>query len=188
VVYEERSNLLAKEVEALKPHGLAREAVLEAAFLHADAAFLLASLRFSDRGEVAGQGPLAKTRWQAAKAGYEDAWARLTQRYAPTESLYEWSCRWRDAALAMATDHAGRIAARQDHLDRMAKLQALLKQRVEAGTVSTFELWSAEFFVAEATLQLAASRTERSSHRTTQDVPPTTVSDRRKRVKSYPFK
>lgn len=88
----------------------------------------------------------------AARA-YHRVWTWTTQgpNMLYLDQLYEVSCLWRQATLAAAKDRHGRIAANEDHVNRMIKLQQLMASQDSPSS----DDWAAAFYVTQAQLWLA---------------------------------
>ncbi len=74
------------------------------------------------------------------------------------ESVFEWADHLVDAKLAASTTQAERIAALEDHLDRMKSLESENKQRFQAGRVSRFDLLACTFHRLKAEARLAKEK------------------------------
>jgi hypothetical protein len=148
--YQERAVRLAEIANAeVKAEHLDRATALEAEYGREHAAFLVQETKAS--GE---KGPAladAARRWaEAARAGYEEVWARFPEGRVLTNSVYEWSCRWRDAAAWAARTRAERVAAAEAHLARMEKLRVPVRAWYRDGKCPAYEWWATDYYLAEA--------------------------------------
>jgi hypothetical protein len=95
----------------------------------------------------------AKARMAAAKKVYEGTFKRwqvdLTSGLS-FESMYQWSRRWLDAERDLADTKEARVAAIQAHLDRMKKLEDLVRQWHRKGFVNNTDVAAGEFYRLEA--------------------------------------
>lgn len=108
--------------------------------------------------------PLAAKRQElldVAKRVYETGVAQFRIGIGNTnvDDLYQASCRWRDAARAVAADPQSRVAASETHLQRM-KEQFDLASRLyqEVGEGSQHQLESCRYFLLEAEIQVSEAQ------------------------------
>jgi hypothetical protein len=88
----------------------------------------------------------------AVQPAYQAQWSHVLERHEPVETAYDWSARWRDAALALASSKPERIGAVEAHLTRMRVLQQHAKEWWDA---ESFAVWATQFHIAESEIQLA---------------------------------
>jgi hypothetical protein len=158
--YRDRSERLEKAAwEEFKAGNLSRESVSEATFHVANAKVLLMELERGKGEEKSTLPGVPKVRIEAAQAAYDQIWAGFSNRVLG-EAVYEWSNRWREAAMWAAQTKAEKVAAAQAHLDRMRKLQKPLKEWDKKREVSSYEAWATDFYVAEAELLLSAVKAD----------------------------
>jgi hypothetical protein len=125
----------------------------EATFHRAEAEILLHSI-----DQIKPALETARVRLDAAKAVCEHLQDQFQQGRCATETLGEWSAHWRDAALALATTPAERMAAVQADLTRLREAHRVMAESVRAGRSPTYEQWNAEYYLALAELILARER------------------------------
>jgi methylphosphotriester-DNA--protein-cysteine methyltransferase len=102
-------------------------------------------------------GESARVRLDAAKAAYQGF---LAEGRCEPEQFYTVSSFWRDAALALAATKPERIGAATEHLARMKTVYTRIKATHDEGRIPTYELWAAEYYVAEAEILLRRAREE----------------------------
>jgi hypothetical protein len=105
-------------------------------------------------------GESAHMRLDAAKIAYQEFLAEFLEDRSSPETLYEVSTYWRDAATALAVTKADRVGAAAEHLARMKMIYPRVKANHEAGRISTYEFWAAEYYVAEAEILIRRAREE----------------------------
>jgi hypothetical protein len=94
---------------------------------------------------------LAKEKLQAARQAYEAASKKGDQ-----EQTYLWSRRWLEAERALAKTKAEHLAALQDHLERMKKLETLaLLGEIKDSAPDPLVLAPTKFYRTEAEMWLA---------------------------------
>jgi hypothetical protein len=159
--YGDRSERLEKAAwEEFKAGNVSRQTVSEATFHVANAGILLIELK-RDKGKDKGTVPgVAKVRIEAAQAAYDQIFPLPFNGIRPVQEVYEWSNRWREAAMWAAQTKAEKVAAAEAHLDRMRELQKPVKEGEKAGRVPSFEAWATDFYVAEAELLLSAAKAD----------------------------
>jgi hypothetical protein len=102
---------------------------------------------------------LAKAKLAAIRKVYEGHWVRTKHEgKLDPEFVYRWSVRWMEAQCEASTDKAGQVAAAQDHLDRMKKLERILQASVKTGETSQAEAAAGEFYRIEAEIALARAK------------------------------
>jgi hypothetical protein len=66
------------------------------------------------------------------------------------EHLYRWSARWRDAQVEASAKKADQLAAVEEHLARMRKLEKLVREHHKAGFALPVDVSAVEFYRLEA--------------------------------------
>ncbi|MGD9721605.1 MAG: M56 family metallopeptidase [Pirellulales bacterium] len=94
---------------------------------------------------------------EQAERSYEAHMAAFEAETVTMPTVYDWSLRWKQAAQALAKDHAGRVQAVQNHVDRMRNLQQKIKVLYEIGNRGgeAKDYAAANFYLAEAERELA---------------------------------
>ncbi len=95
----------------------------------------------------------AKARLEAAQKVYEGILAKRQVDPAEKtdfERLYLWSHRWMEAQAEVGGPDGTKVKSAEAHLERVKKLEALVKGLVEHGHISKFEVAAAEFRRLEA--------------------------------------
>lgn len=103
----------------------------------------------------------AKARAQAARKVYEGMLKRGVvdpNAALDPEKQYHWSRRWMEAEQELSGKKADRIAAFQRHLERMKKVESLVKELRKAGLVDEATVAAAEFFRLETEKLLAQTK------------------------------
>jgi hypothetical protein len=92
-----------------------------------------------------------------ARRAYETTLAAVAAQTTTLNAIFEWSLRWMQAAEALATNDAERLAARRDHLERMRTIQKNVQKLYDVGTKGGEEkdLAIANFYLADAERRLA---------------------------------
>ena len=124
------------------------------------AGLLLAVLSFApappaDQTRIAS---LAEARLQAALKQYEETWAYYQQARIDSYQVYVWSKLILDCRREMAEKPAERLAALEDHLSRMKKLEALIKKVRRLGFGRSYDVGASEYYRLEAELWLARTK------------------------------
>jgi hypothetical protein len=104
----------------------------------------------------------ARARLQAARKVYKGLGERklVDARDSDFEKVYLWSRRWMDAEKELAVKKADKISAVQGHLDRMKKLEGVVKALLEGGLATSYDPPVAEFYRLEAEQWLAREKAE----------------------------
>jgi hypothetical protein len=102
----------------------------------------------------------ARGRLEAASKVYRGMLERLRDAngQVAVEDLYQWSRRWLEAERDLADTPEAAVAAAQAHLDRMTKLEAVVRKAQTVGLVPAYEVPAAEFYRLEAERALAQAR------------------------------
>jgi hypothetical protein len=98
---------------------------------------------------------LAVVRYQAAIKQYELVWQYYQQSRVDTFDVYLWSRLLLDSRRAVANKAADRVAACEEHLDHMKKLEALIKKIRRLGFGRSNDVGASEYFRIEAEFWLA---------------------------------
>jgi multidrug resistance efflux pump len=102
---------------------------------------------------------LYKSRLEAARQAYQLlAKSMAAQESSDVEGLYRWSQRWLDAQRDVSAKKEDHIAALEAHLGRMRDLEKLAKNFAKAGQGSAHNAAAAEFYRADAELQLLQAK------------------------------
>jgi hypothetical protein len=170
---------LEKRARTFVEVGLAAESEADAGhFYRLDAEYVLAKLRSDQKKFPADEGrtALAKARLEAAKRTYEmdffrfktlgesivrrsDIFPASHRHPSWPEELCRWSRRWLDAALAVGTSEAQKVAAGEAYLNRSKEIEKLAKSWVKAGIAHETGAVAAEFYRLDAESLLAALKT-----------------------------
>jgi hypothetical protein len=94
--------------------------------------------------------PLAEIRYRAALKQFELVWQYYQQSRVDTFDVYLWSRLLLDARRAVSNRPADRIAACEEHLDHMKKLEALIKKIRRLGFGRSNDVGASEYFRIEA--------------------------------------
>jgi hypothetical protein len=153
--YLDRTRQLDEIVQKeLKSEQVGKQEVAEDAFYRADAEARVAELRDTGKDKKTYL-QAARRKGEAAKGAYQGAWDVFQAGRQSPLAVLAWSIDWRDAALEAATTSAERLSAATSHLERMKSLRKITKELVDAGRIPTFEFWAAEYYVADAEIQLS---------------------------------
>jgi hypothetical protein len=133
------------------------DTILAAAWYHADAEILVFQVQ-TDGGQPLPLKP-AKARVDAAKASYESYWKDYLAGPGFEGAIYEWSKKWRNAALALAKTQAEKIAINEAHLKRMRELDQLEVKKVPGGLLDGANV--TEYYIAEAETLLSKAKGDR---------------------------
>jgi FMN phosphatase YigB (HAD superfamily) len=98
---------------------------------------------------------LAEARLQAALKQYQETWAYYQQARIDSYQVYVWSKLILDCRREMTDDPARQLTALEDHLDRMKKLEALVKKVRRLGFGLSFDVGASEYYRLEAEFWLA---------------------------------
>jgi hypothetical protein len=97
---------------------------------------------------------------QVAQKAYQENWSAYTSGDSiGVEELFEWSRRWRDAALRTAGSHAERVTAVQLHFARMGELQETAKKAFFNGRATARDYFATQYYRADA--EAAVEETKR---------------------------
>jgi hypothetical protein len=101
---------------------------------------------------------LAKSRHEAAVKQYDETWAYYQQARIDSYQVYVWSRIILDCRREMANKPADRIAALEEHLGRMKKLENLITRVRRLGFGRSYDVGSAEYYRIEAEYWLEVAR------------------------------
>jgi hypothetical protein len=93
---------------------------------------------------------LATARLQAAIKQYDETWAYYQQARIDSYQVYVWSKLILDCRRDLAEKPADRLAALDDHLGRMKKLESLIKKVRRLGFGRSYDVGASEYYRLEA--------------------------------------
>jgi hypothetical protein len=100
-----------------------------------------------------------KAQLEAAQEAYRVAEAVYTANEGDAETVYRWSVRWMNAQRDLAAAKAERVAAVEDHVKRMQKLEQMAEARHKVGLPgSPLEANAAKFYCVQAEGWLAREK------------------------------
>lgn len=102
--------------------------------------------------------PLAQARYQAAVRQFEETWAYYQQARIDSYQVYVWSRLILDARRDLAVRPAEALTALEEHLDRMKKLESLIKKVRRLGFGRSYDVGASEYYRLEAELWLARAK------------------------------
>ncbi len=94
--------------------------------------------------------PLAEARLQAALKQYQETWSYYQQARIDSYQVYVWSRLILDCRRDMAEKPADHITALDEHLDRMKKLESLIKKVRRLGFGRSYDVGASEYYRLEA--------------------------------------
>ena len=86
---------------------------------------------------------------------YQETWAYYQQARIDSYQVYVWSKLILDCRREMTERPARRLTALEDHLDRMKKLEALIKKVRRLGFGRSYDVGASEYYRLEAEFWLA---------------------------------
>jgi hypothetical protein len=101
---------------------------------------------------------LAQGRFQAAIKQYDETWAYYQQARIDSYQVYVWSKLILDCRRDMAEKPADRLAAFDDHLTRMKKLESLIKKVRRLGFGRSYDVGASEYYRLEAEFWIAREK------------------------------
>jgi hypothetical protein len=101
---------------------------------------------------------LTHARLQAAIKQYDETWAYYQQARIDSYQVYVWSKLILDSRRDMAEKPADRLAALDDHLTRMKKLESLIKKVRRLGFGRSYDVGASEYYRLEAEYWLAREK------------------------------
>ena len=116
-----------------------------------------ASATSDDRPKLAA---LAEARYQSARALFDDGWLLYGRKGLTDAHVYQLSFRLLTAQLDRSDKKPDRIDAYQQHLDRMAKMRAIVNKLRGFGYANTFELKELDYLIREAEYWLEREKTQ----------------------------
>ena len=93
---------------------------------------------------------LATARLQSAIKQYDETWAYYQQARIDSYQVYVWSKLILDCRRDLAEKPADRLAALDDHLTRMKKLESLIKKVRRLGFGRSYDVGASEYYRLEA--------------------------------------
>jgi hypothetical protein len=102
--------------------------------------------------------PLAQARYAAAVRQYDETWAYYQQARIDSYQVYVWSRLVLDSRRDLAVKPAEQITALEEHLDRMRKLESLIKKVRRLGFGRSYDVGASEYYRLEAELWLARAQ------------------------------
>jgi hypothetical protein len=102
--------------------------------------------------------PRAEARYQAALKQYEITWSYYQQARIDSYQVYVWSRLVLDSRRELTNQPADRLAALEEHLDRMKKLEALIKKIRRIGFGRSSDVGASEYYRLEAEVWLEQAK------------------------------
>jgi len=102
--------------------------------------------------------PLAEARYTAALKQFDLTWQYYQQNRVESFQVYVWSRLLLDASKGVSVRPDRRIAAFEEHLDRMKKLEALIKKVRRLGFGRSSDVGASEYYRIEAECWLAEAK------------------------------
>lgn len=102
--------------------------------------------------------PLAQARYAAALRQYDETWSYFQQARIDSYQVYVWSRLVLDSRRDIAVKPAEQITALEEHLDRMRKLESLIKKVRRLGFGRSYDVGASEYYRLEAELWLARAQ------------------------------
>ena len=106
------------------------------------------------------QPALAEERLRAAQSQFELIWQYYQQSRVESFDVYVWSRLALDSRLGRSAKPADRVPAYEDHLDRMKKLEALVKKIRRLGFGRSSDVGATAYYRLEAEAWLAEARSQ----------------------------
>lgn len=103
---------------------------------------------------------LAEARYLASLRAYEESWTYYRQARTDPFFTYSWSRIVMTSQGDLSDKKADRLAAMQGHLQRMKKLETLVKKVRQIGFQRSIDIVSSDYFVREAEYWIARAKTE----------------------------
>jgi len=101
---------------------------------------------------------LAEARYRAAVKQYDETWAYYRQARIDSYQVYVWSRFVLESRRAIAIKPAEHVMALEDHLDRMKKLEELVKKIRRLGFGRSYDVGASEYYRLEAELWLEQAK------------------------------
>ncbi|MGA2702190.1 MAG: hypothetical protein ABSH35_13985 [Isosphaeraceae bacterium] len=108
--------------------------------------------------EARKQAPLAEARYNAALKQFDLIWQYYQQSRVQSFDVYVWSRLLMDARKGVSDRPDKQIAAFEEHLDRMKKLEALIKKVRRLGFGRSSDVGASEYYRIEAECWLAEAK------------------------------
>ena len=108
--------------------------------------------------EARKQAPLAEARYNAALKQFDLIWQYYQQSRVQSFDVYVWSRLLIDARKGVSDRPDKQIAAFEEHLDRMKKLEALIKKVRRLGFLRSSDVGASEYYRIEAECWLAEAK------------------------------
>jgi len=108
--------------------------------------------------EARKQAPLAEARYNAALKQFDLIWQYYQQSRVQSFDVYVWSRLLMDARKEVSDRPDKQIAAFEEHLDRMKKLEALIKKVRRLGFGRSSDVGASEYYRIEAECWLAEAK------------------------------
>jgi hypothetical protein len=105
--------------------------------------------------------PLANARYEAAVRQYEETWSYFQQARIDSYQVYVWSRLVLDSRRDIAQKPAEQITVLEEHLDRMRKLESLIKKVRRLGFGRSYDVGASEYYRLEAELWLARAKSQK---------------------------
>ena len=93
---------------------------------------------------------LAELRVQAGIKAYDMAWLYYSENRIGSDLVYRWSRRLLEAQREASVDKAGQVAACEDHLTRIKKLEAKIRKIRRIGFGDSLDVVEVDYFRKEA--------------------------------------
>ncbi len=110
--------------------------------------------------EARKQPPLAEARYNAALKQFDLTWQYYQQSRVESFAVYAWSRLLLDAKRDVSGRQADQIAAYEEHLDRMKKLETLIKKVRRLGFGRSSDVGASEYYRIEAECWLAEAKSQ----------------------------
>jgi len=110
--------------------------------------------------EARKQSPLAEARHNAALKQFDLIWQYYQQSRVQSFDVYVWSRLLLDASKGVSDRPDKRIAAYEEHLDRMKKLETLIKKVRRLGFGRSSDVGASEYYRLEAECWLAEAKSQ----------------------------
>ncbi len=110
--------------------------------------------------EARKQPPLAEARYNAALKQFDLTWQYYQQSRVESCDVYAWSRLLLDAKRGVSGRQADQIAAFEEHLDRMQKLETLIKKIRRLGFGRSSDVGASAYFRIEAECWLAEAKSQ----------------------------
>jgi hypothetical protein len=110
--------------------------------------------------ETRKQSPLAEARYNVALKQFELIWQYYQQSRVQSFDVYVWSRLLMDARKGLSDRPDKRIAAYEEHLDRMKKLETLIKKVRRLGFGLSSDVGASEYYRIEAEYWLAEAKSQ----------------------------